>query len=101
MGMLICGFLFSAGTLAARQVRGGSPQTAKASNVSASEKAKIDVCTLLTSGEIEGVQGEPVMETKASTQPSGATLLSLTVFHSAALLQTGRLRWAHRYGAGP
>src|SRR5260370_6750965 len=80
MRMLICGFLLSAAPLAAREVRSGSPQTAKASNVFASEKAKIDVCTLLTSAEIEGVQGEPVMETKASTQPSGGMLVSACVF---------------------
>jgi hypothetical protein len=100
MRMLVCGFLLSAAPLAARQVRGGSPQTAKASNVSASEKAKIDVCTLLTSAEIEGVQGEPVMETKASTQASGGMLMSQCVFHTTTLAKSVHVALATPERAG-
>ncbi len=34
-------------------------------------KGKVDVCALLTSAEIESVQGEPIKETKASGMPGG------------------------------
>jgi hypothetical protein len=43
---------------------------------------KRDACTLLTSAEIEAVQGEPVKETKASVQPDGEMLVSECLFHT-------------------
>ena len=98
--MLICGFLLSAAPLAAGQAQGGSPQKAKASSVSASKKAKIDVCTLLTSAEIEDVQGEPVKETKASTQPSGGMLMSQCVYHTPTLAKSVHVALATPERAG-
>jgi len=82
MRMLICGFLLSAPPLATGQTHDGSPPKAKAGSASASAKEKIDVCKLVSSAEVEAVQGEPVMETKASTQPSGRMLMSQCVFHT-------------------
>jgi hypothetical protein len=38
---------------------------------------------LLTSAEIEAVQGEPVKETKANVQPNGEMLVSECLFHTA------------------
>jgi len=43
---------------------------------------KKNACTLLTSAEIEAVQGEPVNETKASVQPNGEMLVSECLFHT-------------------
>lgn len=43
---------------------------------------KKDACTLLTSAEIEAVQGEPVKETKASVQLNGEMLVSECLFHT-------------------
>jgi hypothetical protein len=98
--MLFCGFLLSAAPLAAGQAREGLPQKAKASSVSASEKGKIDVCMLLSSTEIEAVQGEPVKETKASTQPSGGMLMSRCVFHTATFAKSVHLALATPERAG-
>lgn len=47
---------------------------------SASQQKKPDICALLTSSEIEAVQGEPVKEAKASAQPSGGMLISQCLF---------------------
>jgi hypothetical protein len=80
---LFCGFLLSATPLAAGQAHGGSPEKAKAGSVASSAKEKMDVCMLLSGSEIETVQGEPVKETKRSTQPSGGMLMSQCVFHTA------------------
>jgi hypothetical protein len=80
--ILFCGFLLSSAHLTTGQTRDGSPQKAKAGNVSASARVKIDVCMLLSGAEVEAVQGEPVKETKASTQPSGGILMSQCVFHT-------------------
>jgi hypothetical protein len=83
IGMLFCSFLLPSAPLAAGQAHGGSPQKAKVGSVSVSAKEKIDVCMLISSAEIEAVQGEPLKETKASTQPSGGMLMSQCVFHTA------------------
>jgi hypothetical protein len=80
--MLLCGFLLSRAPLAGGQGQSGLPQKAKAGSVSSAEKGKIDVCMLLSGAEIEAVQGEPVKETKASTQLSGQMLMSQCFFHT-------------------
>ena len=63
---LFCGLLFSPASLIANQAPGGPPQKTRAGDVPPSAKEEIDVCRLLTSAEIEAVQGEPVRETKPS-----------------------------------
>ncbi len=45
-------------------------------SASPAEKVKFDACSLLTSAEIEAVQGEPVKETKPSEQTSGDFVVS-------------------------
>jgi hypothetical protein len=52
------------------------PMTAKAPAV----KSKVDACALLTSNEIESVQGEAVKETKLSGQSSGGFNMSQCFF---------------------
>src|SRR2546426_10500010 len=58
-------------------------QTAAANRPAGSAK-KFDVCALLTSAEIEAVQGEPVKETKPSVQPSSSFLMSQCFFRTAS-----------------
>src|SRR5947208_705686 len=43
---------------------------------------KLDACSLLTSAEVEAVQGEGVQETKPGTQPGGGLVLSQCVFRT-------------------
>ncbi len=81
--LLLCGFLLAGEPLAVSSARGVSEQKAKAGSMNASAKEKIDVCRLLSSAEIEAVQGEPVKETRASMQPSGGMLMSQCVFQTA------------------
>jgi hypothetical protein len=59
-----------------------APPNASASPAaqSATAKADVDPCSLLTSDEIRSVQGEPVKETKASQQASGG-LVSLQCYY--------------------
>jgi hypothetical protein len=52
------------------------------SDAATSASGKKDACILLTTAEIEAVQGEPVKETKASVQPNGEMLISGCLFHT-------------------
>jgi hypothetical protein len=45
-------------------------------------KQKVDVCALLTSADIQAAQGEPVKETKPSTQPGGGMVISQCLFNT-------------------
>lgn len=45
---------------------------------------KPDACALLTSADIQTVQGDPVQETKPSTQPAGGLVMSQCLFRTAA-----------------
>src|SRR3989442_12847275 len=81
--VLSCGFILSAAALAAGQVQSGSPLKANAGGLNASAKEEIDLCKLLSSAEVEAVQGESVKEAKAGAQPSGAMLMSQCVFHTS------------------
>jgi len=75
ISFLLCALLLSAVLLPAGQAACGSPQkSARAAEDTRSAK-KIDVCALLTSAEMEAVQGEPVKETKPSVQPSGGFVM--------------------------
>jgi len=56
---------------------------ASAANRPAGSAKKVDLCALLTSAEIEAVQGEPVKETKPSVQPSSSFLMSQCFFRTA------------------
>jgi len=57
---------------------------ASAANRQAGSAKKVDVCALLTSAEIEAVQGESVKETKPSVQPSSSFLMSQCFFRTAS-----------------
>jgi hypothetical protein len=44
---------------------------------------KADPCALLTSKDIQAVQGDPVQETKPSRQPGGGLVMSQCLFRTA------------------
>ncbi len=46
-------------------------------------KPKTDACGLLTSADIQAVQGDPVQETKPSTQPGDGLIMSQCLFRTA------------------
>src|SRR5229473_393208 len=79
---VVCGFFVCAIAQPARQVPGCSPQKPESGDAATSARDKRDACILLTSAEIEAVQGEPVKETKASVQSNGEMLISECLFHT-------------------
>ena len=46
-------------------------------------KPKTDACALLTSADVQAVQGDPVQETKPSTQPGDGLVMSQCLFRTA------------------
>ncbi len=101
IGFLLCALLLSTVLLPAGQAAGGSPQkSARAAKDTRSAK-KIDVCALLTSAEMEAVQGEPVKETKPSIQQSGSFLMSQCFFRTATFTKSVSLALATPDSAKP
>ena len=79
---VFCGFFLCAIALPARQAPDRSLQRRMSGDARTLASGKKDACTLLTSAEIEAVQGEPVKETKASVQLNGEMLVSECLFHT-------------------
>ena len=75
ISLLLCALLYSAVPLSGGKAPGGSPQKSARAVKDTRSAKKIDVCALLTSAEMEAVQGEPVKETKPSVQPSGGFVM--------------------------
>ena len=73
---------------------GDSPQKSTKSARTAGSAKEIDVCALLTSAEIEAVQGEPVKETKPSARPTGGFLLLQCFFPTATFAKSVSLTLA-------
>jgi hypothetical protein len=48
------------------------------------KQAKADACALLTSADVQAVQGDPVQETKPSIQPGGGLVMSQCLLRTAA-----------------
>jgi hypothetical protein len=71
--LILCSLLL-AGIMSA--VQKAAPNTTK--------QAKPDACALLTSADIQAVQGDPVQETKPSSQPAGGLVMSQCLFRTAA-----------------
>ena len=101
ISLLLCALLYSAVPLSGGKAPGGSPQkSARAAKDTRSAK-KIDVCALLTSAEMEAVQGEPVKETKRSVQQSGSFLMSQCFFRTATFTKSVSLALAVPDSAKP
>jgi len=62
---------------------GAAPQNAK--NVAGVTKGTVDACALLTSAEVEAIQGERVEETKPTVQPGGGLLATQCLFRTPTL----------------
>src|SRR5215471_20831279 len=107
-------FVLFALTLNGIAASAGPPSKTKAAK-SVPGKAKVDSCSLLTSADVEAVQGEPVKETKPSQQPGSGLLLNqclfLTPTPSKSITLTlatpdpakpsgVRRFWRQRFGAG-
>src|SRR2546427_7200912 len=81
VNLLLLALLFRAVGLRAGQAAaadrpaGDSPQISTRAARTAGSAKEVDVCALLTSAEIEAVQGEPVKETKPSARPTRRLLL--------------------------
>src|SRR5512140_12501 len=71
--LLLCLLLFAGAIF-------GSQKTATAP----ARQSKPDPCALLTTADIQAVQGDPVQETKPSTQPAGGLVMSQCLFRTAA-----------------
>src|SRR5712691_2957369 len=101
ISFLLCALLYSAAPLSGGKAPGGSPQkSARAAKDTRSAK-KIDVCALLTSVEMEAVQGEPVKETKPSVQQSGSFLMSQCFFRTGTFTKSVSLALATPDSAKP
>jgi hypothetical protein len=88
LNILFCTLLSSPALLIAGQAPSDSPQKSKIGKAPASAKRKIDVCLLLTSAEIEAVQGEPVKEARPSVQPNGSMRMSQCLFRTATFAKS-------------
>jgi hypothetical protein len=61
----------------------GAVSAAQKTSPDATGRAKPDPCALLTSADIHRVQGDPVQETKPTTQPGGGLVMSQCLFRTA------------------
>ena len=71
--LISCVLLF-AGVMSATQKTASVP----------AKQSKPDPCTLLTSADIQAVQGDAVQDTKPSTQPAGGLVMSQCLFRTAS-----------------
>ena len=78
----ICVFCLCAIASHAQQAYGASGQELGSSHA-AIGAGSVDACQLLTSAEIEAVQGEPVKEAKPNVQPNGGMRISECLFHTS------------------
>jgi hypothetical protein len=76
--LMLC-FLLLAGAMSGKE-----KLAAQKSSSGPATQAKADPCKLLTSADIQAVQGDPVQETKPSTQPGGGLVMSQCLFRTAA-----------------
>jgi hypothetical protein len=101
ISLLLCALLYSAVPLSGGKAPGGSPQKSARATEDTTSAKKIDVCALLTSVEMEAVQGEPVKETKPSVQQSGSFLMSQCFFRTGTFTKSVSLALAVPDSAKP
>jgi hypothetical protein len=98
--ILFCGFLLVGIPLPASQAPSGSPQNTAVGRVTAAQR-RTEVCILLTSAEIEAVQGEAVKETKPNFQSSDGMLLSECLFRTETSAKSVSVALVTPNPAGP
>src|SRR2546427_11566770 len=97
VNLLLLALLFRAVGLRAGQAAaadrpaGDSPQISTRAARTAGSAKEVDVCALLTSAEIEAVQGEPVKKNKPSAPPTGGVPMVPRFLSTATLPKTVRL----------
>lgn len=79
---LLCLFVACSTSLATAQELSPSRGKTNESGVPASVNGNVSVCALLTSKEIEAMQGEPVKESRSTLQLAGGMNLLQCVFHT-------------------
>ena len=79
---LLCLLVVGSVSLATSQTLGPSPRKTNERGVPPSVDRNVSVCALLTSKEIEAVQGEPVKETRSTLQSTRGINLSQCVFRT-------------------
>jgi len=100
VNLLLFALLFHAVGLRASQAAaangpaGDSPQKSTRAARTAGSAKEIDVCALLTSAEIEAVQGEPVKETKPSARPTGGFVMSQCFYRTTTFAKSVSLALA-------
>jgi hypothetical protein len=62
----------------------GVMSAAQKSAPNTTKQTKPDACAVLTSTDVQKVQGDPVQETKPSTQPAGGLVMSQCLFRTAS-----------------
>jgi hypothetical protein len=62
----------------------GVISAAQKSASNTTKQTKPDACAVLTSADVQAVQGDAVQETKPSTQPAGDLLMSQCIFRTAS-----------------
>jgi hypothetical protein len=63
---------------------GGVMSAAQKTAHNPAKESKPDPCALLTSADIQAVQGDAVQDTKPSTQPAGGLVMSQCLFRTAS-----------------
>jgi hypothetical protein len=62
----------------------GVMSAAQKSASNTTKQTKPDACAVLTSADVQAVQGDAVQETKPSTQPAGGLVMSQCLFRTAS-----------------
>src|SRR3954465_14756951 len=73
LGLMLCFLLLTAVLWASQKTAHNSAKQTKAA----------DPCKLLTSADIQAIQGDAVQETKPATQPAGGLVMSQCLFRTA------------------
>ncbi len=87
--LLLCFFAVAGGMSGAAQSnaergnQGAKHESSPQKAASGTAQPKKDPCTLLTSPDVQAVQGDPVQETKPSTQPGSGLVMSQCLFRTA------------------
>jgi len=92
----ICVFYLGAMAWHAQQAHGASGQQLGSSHAAIGSAGSLDACQLLTSAEIEAVQGDPVKEAKPHVQPNGGMSISECLFHTSNFTKSVSVAMATR-----
>lgn len=88
--LILC-VLLLAGMISAAQKAASDP----------AKQSKADPCALLTSADIQAVQGDAVQETKPSAQPAGGLVMSQCLFRTASASKSVSLALASAGSVSP